>query len=288
MAAPEPTTRQIPPYRFHAELRHKLNVIIFGTDTVAGRRFDLILIITILASVALVMLESITDVRWSYGSWLLVAEWCFTIAFTIEYLTRIYCTPDRRGYVFSFFGLVDLVSILPTYLALFLHGAQVIIIVRLLRVLRIFRVLKLIRYLNEANILVRALIQARRKTLVFLFSMLVLIAIFGAVMYVVEGPENGFTSIPASMYWAIVTITTVGYGDIAPHTSLGRAIAAMAMLTGYAIIAVPTGIITSELAMEMRRERAALLCASCKQAGHESDAAFCKFCGASLKPPRMT
>jgi len=273
---------QLPPYRFHAEFRHTLNTVIFGTGTPAGRNFDLCLIYAISASVLLVMLDSVEPLHRHYGEILFILEWGFTLAFTLEYLARIYCTTNRRNYLTSFFGMVDLLSILPTYLSLLLPGANILLVIRLLRVLRIFRILRLIRYLNEANVLLRSLKMSRRKVLVFFIAVLVLTAIYGSLMYVVEGPENGFTSIPRSIYWAIVTMTTVGYGDITPQTVLGQAIAAVAMLTGYAIIAVPTGIITAELTAEIRRERINALCAKCSRSGHESDALFCKYCGAEL------
>jgi voltage-gated potassium channel len=275
----------MPPYRFHAELRHRLNVIIFGTDTPAGKRFDLFLIYAIFASVVLVMLDSVQHMHDNYAKLLIQAEWAFTIAFTIEYLTRIYCTVNKRRYLLSFYGLVDLLSIIPTYLTLLFTGANVLVVVRLLRVLRIFRILKLIRYLNEANVLLRALRMSRRKIFVFFCAILVLTSIYGSLMYAVEGPNNGFSSIPKSIYWAIVTMTTVGYGDITPHTVLGQLIASVTMLTGYAIIAVPTGIITAEIASEMRRERLELLCGRCTRAGHETDAEYCKFCGTRLNAP---
>lgn len=256
--------------------------IIFGTDTKAGRRFDLILIFAILLSVVAVILESIEWFGQSYGVALTTIEWIFTIAFTLEYLVRLYCSPNPRAYATSFYGIVDLLAILPTYISLLVPSANLLLIIRLLRVLRIFRVLKLLQYTGEANVLWRSLIKARRKILVFLFSVLIVVTIFGSLMYIIEGPIFGFTSIPRSVYWAIVTVTTVGYGDITPHTILGQAIAAMAMLTGYAIIAVPTGIISAELISEMNRERSNIRCSNCERFGHELDAKHCKHCGAQL------
>ena len=263
-------------------LRQRLNSIIFGTSTPAGRGFDLALIWLIIASVLAVMLDSVADVDRQFSNALYRAEWCFTVLFTIEYLVRIYCSPRPLKYVFSFYGLVDLLSVLPTYLALIYPDASYFLVIRLLRVLRIFRVLKLLRYTSEANLLLRSLYQSRRKVFIFFSTVLVASTVFGTIMYTVEGPDNGFTSIPKSIYWTIVTITTVGYGDITPHTSLGQVIATMAMLTGYSIIAIPTGILTAELATEMQRERAERVCQDCQKPGHDRDAEYCKFCGAKL------
>ena len=205
-------------------IKHKLYTIIFGHDTPAGKRFDLILIYTIIISVLVVILDSLTTAT-RFDFYLKCLEWAFTIFFTVEYVLRIYCSPNRWRYVFSFYGLVDLLSIIPTYLSLFITDASYLLIVRLLRVLRVFRILKLVRYLSEANILARSLLMSRRKILVFFSVVLVLATIFGSLMFIVEGPEHGFTSIPRSIYWTIVTITTVGYGDITPHTILGQIIA---------------------------------------------------------------
>lgn len=263
-------------------MKHKLFVIIFGTDTPAGKLFDVVLIYTILLSVLVLLLDSIEAVSVRFGDVLRVLEWLFTILFTIEYILRIYCSPKRWQYVRSFYGICDLASILPTYLSIFLPGANYLLVVRLLRVLRIFRVFKLVRYVSEANLLINAMMQARRKIFVFFTAVLVLATIFGSIMYLVEGPSNGFTSIPKSIYWTIVTITTVGYGDIIPQSALGQIVAAAVMLTGYSIIAIPTGILTAELAQEMARERSAISCATCNTTGHDKDAVFCKSCGEKL------
>lgn len=256
--------------------------IIFGYETPAGRAFDIALIWLILASVLVMMIDSVNGLdarlRWA----LKAAEWTFTLIFTVEYGLRIYVAPNRWAYMRSFYGLVDLLSILPTYLGLFFGDLNYLLTIRLLRVLRIFRILKLARYLSEANVLMRSMIMARRKILVFFSSVLVLTTIFGSLMYVVEGPENGFTSIPKSIYWAIVSITTVGYGDITPHTNMGQLLAALVMLTGYSIIAIPTGIFTAELVQEVSRARSARLCGDCNRTGHESDARFCRYCGHPL------
>lgn len=257
--------------------------VIFGTDTPAGKRFDLVLIYMILLSVGALMLDSVEAIHQRYGGILFIAEWGFTLVFTVEYAVRIYCTPSVRRYVTSFYGIIDLISVLPSYLSLLIPGANFLLIVRLMRVLRVFRVLKLVRYLSEANVLIRSMAMARRKIFVFFITVLILSTVFGALMFVVEGPENGFTSIPRSIYWTIVTITTVGYGDITPQTTLGQVIASAAMLTGYSILAVPTGILTAELFQEMTRERQYARCVACKGGGHERDAKHCKHCGTKLE-----
>lgn len=263
-------------------LRGTLYSVIFGTETPAGKHFDMVLIYAIVISVVAVMLDSVGGFAENYHYELLMVEWFFTILFTIEYGLRIYCSPHPWRYVRSFYGIVDLFSILPTYLGFFVVDANNLLVIRLLRILRIFRVLKLIRYLREANVLLRAMLMSRRKILVFFSSVLVLSVIFGSLMFIVEGPAHGFTSIPKSIYWTIVTITTVGYGDITPQTPLGQVVAAMAMLTGYSIIAVPTGILTAELTQEIQRDRISRQCKACLRGGHDHDASHCKFCGAKL------
>lgn len=263
--------------------RKWLNEVIFGVDTPAGRNFDVVLIWAILISVGLVVLVSVERIAGRFGELLFVLEWFFTGLFTVEYLLRIYCSVNRRAYIFSFYGLVDFLAILPSYLALVFTGASTLLVVRLLRILRIFRILKLARYLSGSNLLLSALFMSRHKILVFYASMLVLTTIFGAIIYLVEGPENGYTSIPTSVYWAIVTITTVGYGDISPQTPMGQAIASMTMLIGYSIIAVPTGIVTAELAQELGRERDLRRCENCSRAGHDVDAEYCRHCGYKLE-----
>lgn len=276
------TDSQPPAVGHLSPIQQKLHDIIFGTDTPAGKRFDLWLIWVILLSVLVLMFDSIKGLSSAYHEVLLYTEWSFTLLFTLEYAVRIYCSPQRRRYIFSFYGIVDLLSILPSFLELLVPGANYLLIVRLLRVLRIFRILKLVRYLTDANILVRAVVFSRRKIFVFFMSVLVLSTIFGSLMYVVEGPQHGFSSIPKSIYWTIVTITTVGYGDITPQTNLGQVIAAAAMLTGYSILAVPTGIFTAELSREMQRERSVKLCSQCERGGHEEDSLHCRFCGHTL------
>ncbi len=266
-----------------AELRHALYHVIFGTESRAAKLFDVVLIYLIALSVIVLMLDSIASVAERFGDWLTIAEWGFTIVFTIEYLLRIYCSPRPWAYIRSFYGLIDFISVLPTYLGLIMPGANYVLVVRLLRVLRIFRVLKLARYVMEANVLVRAMLQARRKILVFFFVVLVLSTIFGSIMYVVEGPEHGFTSVPKSIYWTVVTITTVGYGDMTPKTAMGQVVATAVMLTGYSIIAVPTGIMTAELAREIQRDRFNRACSNCSRAGHDQDARYCKYCGSPFE-----
>ncbi|MEY4640254.1 MAG: hypothetical protein RLZZ227_248 [Pseudomonadota bacterium] len=269
--------------------RALMNRIVFGTDTRAGRLFDLAVILCIIASVAAALLDSVPALNQRFHAAFYLMEWFFTILFTLEYLSRLYSSPaPRRQYVLSFFGLVDLFAILPTYLSLVLPGASFLMVLRLLRVLRIFRILKLVRFMEDANILVRALMSARRKILVFLFCVVILNVIFGSLMYVIEGPANGFTSIPVGIYWAIVTMTTVGYGDISPHTGFGRLLASVAMIAGYAIIAVPTGIVSSELMNEFQNKNRqterdfTVVCEGCGRRGHDRDAHHCKQCGATL------
>ncbi len=258
--------------------------MIFGYESNAGQWFDILLILLIISSVSAVLLDSVASLHASHGELLYSLELIFTFLFTIEYGLRLYSTPDKRRYIFSFYGIVDLLSILPTYIAFFYPAAVYLIVIRILRVLRVFRILKLLRYMGEANMLYAALLQARRKIFVFLFSVITLIVIFGALMFIIEGGENGFDNIPLSIYWAIVTITTVGYGDITPQTPLGQFIAAIAMICGYAIIAVPTGIIGAELMQQVQdRGRAAKVsdseCTNCKATGHDLDARHCKYCG---------
>ncbi|TFG51124.1 MAG: ion transporter, partial [Gemmatimonadales bacterium] len=221
--------------------------IIFGHDTLGGRRFDVVLIVAILVSVLAVILDSVQTIHTRYGSLLYAIEWGFTILFTVEYLLRLSCARNAGRYATSFFGVIDLVAILPTYVSIVIPGSQAFLVIRVLRVLRVFRVLKLVEYLGEADVLMAALRQSRRKITVFILAVLALAVILGSLMYVVEGSANGYTSIPRSIYWAIVTLTTVGYGDISPQTNLGQMVAAAIMMLGYAIIAIPTGIVTLEL-----------------------------------------
>ncbi|WP_201556337.1 ion transporter [Psychrobacter sp. 72-O-c] len=263
-------------------LRKRIHIVIEGTDTRLGKLFDIVLLIAILASVAVVMLDSVLYMRLQYGTIFYYAEWFFTILFTIEYALRLFSAPNRFRYVFSFFGVVDLLSVLPSYLSLMFVGVQYLIVIRILRILRIFRVLKLKAYMQQAGFLASALKTSQQKITVFFLSLVLLVTIFGSVIYVVEGPENGFTSIPLSIYWAIVTMTTVGYGDLSPKTPLGQTIASMVMITGYSIIAVPTGIFTSELARNMRPQLNPVTCPNCGKFGHAVGAVFCDRCGHAL------
>ena len=263
-------------------LRHRLHEIIFEADTAAGKWFDILLIASIIASVILVMLDSVVGIREVYGPWLNSGEWFFTLLFTAEYLLRLFCVQRPLLYARSFFGIVDLLAILPTYLSVILPGGHYFIVIRVLRLLRIFRVFKLVQFLSEARSLLGALRASARKIAVFLCTVITLVMIFGALMYVVEGAANGFTSIPRSIYWAIVTMTTVGYGDISPQTDLGQALAAFIMIIGYGIIAVPTGIVTVELSRATHQEVSTQACPKCGREGHDADADFCKYCGASL------
>jgi voltage-gated potassium channel len=262
-------------------LRQRLYVIIFGTDTPAGKAFDVGLLIAILLSVLAVMLESVPSLQSKYGQVFTITELILTVAFTLEYITRIYVVKNKGKYIFSFYGLIDLLSLLPSYLSLIFVGTQYLLIIRALRLLRVFRILKLGRFVGEGEQLGRALKASRHKIIVFLGGVLTMVLIMGTVMYLVEGGENGFTSIPRSVYWAIVTLTTVGYGDIAPQTILGQFIASVVMILGYAIIAVPTGIVTVELGKDAQKQEARK-CSGCGNGGHSKDALHCKFCGEKL------
>ena len=272
-AAERPSTRR----------RARLHEVIFESDTRAGRYFDLALIWLILLSVATVVLESVREVREQYGSLLHTLEWVFTLLFTVEYCLRLLSVLHPLRYATSFFGVVDLLAIIPTYLSVVVPGSQYLLVIRILRLLRVFRLLKLSEYVSEADILRRALRASRRKISVFISAVLLLVVIIGALMYVVEGEANGFTSIPRSIYWAIVTLTTVGYGDLSPRTSLGQILASIVMIIGYGIIAVPTGIVSVELAHAVRHDQVSgQSCPSCGAEGHEPDAICCKYCGSKL------
>jgi len=262
-------------------LREQLKTIIFGTDTLPGKLFDLVLIFSIIISIITVLIDSVEHYHQNYGNILKIAEWILTIMFTLEYSMRIYCIRRPLSYMYSFYGVIDLLAILPTYLSVLIPGAEVLIVIRVLRVLRIFRVLKLVQYMGEASLLVKALSASRRKIFVFLFSIMNIVIILGSVMYLVEGEASGFDSIPRSIYWAIVTLTTVGYGDISPITNLGQAIAAVIMVTGYSIIAVPTGIVTAELVFSDNIP-GTQECIVCGMGDLKEDANFCRICGAKL------
>ena len=261
--------------------RARLHEVIFEADTRAGRAFDVGLLVAILVSVGAVMLESVADVRREYGAVLRAVEWSLTAAFTLEYVLRIVAVDRPARYARSFFGLMDLVAIVPTYLALVVPEAHSLMVIRAIRLLRVFRILKLAQFLGEAQLLVLALRASRRKITVFLGGIVTIVMIVGTLMYVIEGEEHGFTSIPTSMYWAVVTMTTVGYGDIAPRTAVGQLLAALLMILGYGIIAVPTGIVSVELA-NAGRAVSRQACPSCGGEGHDIDARHCKYCGAGL------
>ncbi|MBK8580551.1 MAG: ion transporter [Flavobacteriales bacterium] len=263
----------------NSPLRKRLYRIVFGTTTPAGKLFDVLLLWAILISVLLVMLESVPAIKAKYGTALYVSELVFTGIFTVEYFLRLWIVQRPRHYAFSFFGIVDLLSILPTFLSLVIGGAHSLMVIRVLRLVRVFRVLKLARFITEAGMLGRALVASRRKIMVFLLAVLTIVVIFGTIMYLVESPESGFTSIPRSVYWTIVTLTTVGYGDIAPQTTLGQMIASMIMILGYAIIAVPTGIVGVELAKGSNPGKE---CMTCHATGHLGDARYCRRCGAEM------
>lgn len=264
-------------------LRLRLHEIIFEADTPAGKLFDVALIVCIIFSVIVVMLDSVAGLRLHYGSLFNAIEWIFTLLFTIEYLLRLSCIGRPLKYAGSFYGIVDLLAIIPTYLSLLLPGSQYFLVIRILRILRIFRILKLVSFLGEAQQLVQALRSSGRKISVFLFAVMTLVVIFGSLIYVIEGPEHGFTSIPRSIYWAIVTLTTVGYGTIYPQTPIGQALASLVMISGYGIIAVPTGIVTVEMAQAFRGKISTQACLVCSAEGHDNDARHCKYCGAEME-----
>jgi len=268
-------------YQKRAPWRDILHEIIFEADTPAGKWFDILLIVSILASVLAVMLDSVGGINKQYGTLLYSIEWFFTILFTIEYILRLACVDRPLLYAKSFFGVVDLLAIIPTYISLLIPGSEYFLVIRILRILRIFRVLKLVQYVSEALLLMKALRASSRKIIVFLFTVLTLVIIFGSMMYLIEGAENGFTSIPRSIYWAIVTLTTVGYGDISPQTNFGQMLAAGIMILGYSIIAVPTGIVTVELS-HLSSKKTTQACKNCSAEGHDKDAGFCKYCGTQL------
>jgi voltage-gated potassium channel len=275
----------MPPPRGHESWRTRLHEVIFEADTPRGKAFDVVLLISILLSVLAVVLESVQDIRAEHLALLRATEWFFTILFTIEYLLRLICVGRPLKYARSFFGIVDLLAIVPTYLSLFIIGSQALIVIRALRLLRVFRVFKLARYVGEAGVLMQALRNSRPKITVFLVAVASVVLIVGSLMYVIEGgqPDTGFTSIPTSIYWTIVTMTTVGFGDITPQTVIGKTLASMVMIVGYGIIAVPTGIVTAEMTFAARRKSITTQsCPVCAGEGHDVDARHCKFCGAEL------
>jgi voltage-gated potassium channel len=271
----------IPAEKWHG-WRSRLHEVLFEADTLAGKTFDVALLLAIALSVAAVMLESVTRIEARFGVWLRGAEWIFTALFTLEYLLRLFSVRDPWRYARSFYGIVDLLAVIPTYLSLFFGGAQSLIVIRALRLLRIFRVFKIARYVGEIRSLIQALRATQAKITVFLFTVLTLALIMGAIMYVIEGADNGFTSIPKGFYWAVVTITTVGYGDISPQTVPGQAVAAFAMLLGYSLIIIPTGIFATELVRSSQKRLTTQVCPHCHREGHDEDAEHCKYCGGEL------
>lgn len=248
-------------------MKETIYTIIFGTETKAGRAFDLLLIWLIILSVLFVCLESVAEYRVSYGHIFTGFELVLTVFFTIEYLLRIYCIEKPRKYIFSFFGIIDLLAILPVFISFFIAGLQSLVVIRAIRILRIFRLLKLSRYIGEAETLKNALVASKHKITVFLLVVVTIVIFMGALMYLIEGRENGFDSIPRSMYWAVVTMTTVGYGDLVPKTDLGRFLSSILMVMGYGIIAVPTGIVTAELNNEMNN-KSRRICPNCGNKNH--------------------
>jgi voltage-gated potassium channel len=266
--------------------RHRLHEIIFEADTKMGKAFDVALLVLIVLSVVLVMLESISAYQEVYGYWFRVLEWILTIFFTIEYILRLICVYHPKRYALSFFGIVDLLSILPTYLTLIIPNASYFMAVRAMRLVRVFRIFKLAKFLKESNSLMAALRASQAKITVFLTFVIMMVIVIGSVMYFVEGGQSsGFTSIPRSIYWAIVTLTTVGYGDIAPTTALGQFLAAIVMIMGYGVLAVPTGIVSAEMTQQNNNKKPSTqACKACLREGHDVDAIFCKYCGALLNP----
>ncbi|HKK69900.1 MAG TPA: ion transporter [Candidatus Krumholzibacteria bacterium] len=265
-------------------LRNRIHEVVFEADTPAGRAFDVALFVSIVVSVTAVMLDSVDSIRAEHGILLRTIEWFFTVLFTVEYAVRLAVIGRPWRYAVSTFGVIDLLAILPTYLSVVFAGSQSLLVIRALRLMRVFRVLKMVRFVGEADVLSSAIRESARKIIVFLTFVLTVVLIVGAAMYLIEGDASGFTNIPQSMYWAIVTMTTVGYGDIAPQTILGKALASLVMILGYGVIAVPTGIVTVELGLAGRRHAqvSTQACPSCAAEGHDPDARFCKYCGEAL------
>lgn len=276
--------RELSPASQHG-LRNRWYRLIYHHDTPDERNFDLLLIVAILVSVAVVMVDSVASIKARWHEALLIAEWVFTILFTVEYALRLWSVRKPLRYATSFFGVIDLLAIVPTYLSLIFVGGNYLVVIRVLRLLRIFRVLKLVEYSSEAGMLIGAMMRSRRKIFVFICALVTIVMIFGSLMYVIEGPKNGFSSIPTSMYWAVVTVTTVGFGDLTPATTLGRLITSVLILIGYSIIAVPTGIYTAELASSLRAKRRTARCTECGLIDHEDDAWHCRRCGKCLPEP---
>ncbi|MEO1517808.1 MAG: ion transporter [Bacteroidota bacterium] len=270
-------------------LKEKIHEVIFEADTPVGKYFDIALIVAIIASVVIVMLESVESLNEKYGRLFLFIEYFFTIFFTIEYLLRIYCVYRPWKYMSSFYGIIDLLAVAPTYLTLLIPGSQYFLSIRILRLIRVFRIFKMGHFIQQGDIIVQALKASRTKIAVFLYFVLLLVTIIGSIMYLIEGGSNsGFTSIPRSIYWAIVTLTTVGFGDITPQTELGQFFSAIVMILGYAVIAVPTGIVSSEFVSQYRSrsQLSTQACRYCGEDGHDNDALYCKYCGELLNEPK--
>jgi len=262
--------------------KHRVHEVIHEADTKAGKLFDIILLIAILASVVLVMVESVASIHDQYKTFLNAAEWVITILFSIEYILRIITINKSKKYILSFYGIIDLLSTLPMYISIIFTGASGLLALRALRLLRVFRILKLARYIGASDNFLKALQASKAKIAVFLFFVLILCTVLGTVMYMIEGEENGFTSIPRSVYWAIVTLTTVGYGDIAPHTPIGQLIASVIMILGYGIIAIPTGIVSSEMIKTDQVQTNTQFCKNCATENHNDNAEFCYHCGSKI------
>jgi len=272
--------KNTPPYR--PQWKDTLFNIIFESDTFAGKAFDVVLLIAILFSISLVILESITEYRLEFKNFFFFTEWFFTLLFTLEYILRLISVRHPLRYAFSFFGVIDFIAILPTYLGLLDLGINYFLSIRILRLMRIFRIFKLSEYLYEASIMQKAITASLKRIFVFLLAVLTFVIIIGAFIYAIEGSPNGFTDIPTSIYWAIVTLTTVGYGDIAPQTAVGKMLASIVMLLGYGMIAVPTGIVTVELSRISHAPPINKTCPYCSKDNHDSDALYCKYCGSRL------
>ncbi len=282
MASNLPELPKLPDAPPEQTLRDSVRDIIFEANTRPGAVFDVILIICILLSVAVVVLDTVPGISARYGGWLYGLEWFFTGLFTIEYGLRLWSINNRFMYARSFYGIVDLLSILPAYLGLFVPGMQSLLVIRVLRVLRVFRVLRLVQFVGEGEMLMTALRASQRKITVFMLSVLAMVVVFGSLMYMIEGPDTGFTSIPKSIYWAVVTLTTVGYGDLTPATPIGQFVASLVMIMGYGVIAVPTGIVTMELTEASRARANTRTCPECSAEGHRQEATFCFRCGSKL------
>jgi len=262
--------------------REKIYQIIFKANTKSGKTFDIILLFSIILSVIAVLLDSVELIRIKYGNAIIFTEWFFTILFTVEYVFRIISVKKRSKYIFSFFGIIDLLAVLPSYLSLLFIGTQYFLVIRILRLLRVFRILKLDRYVGASRYLKSSLKASRPKIIVFFGVLFTIVVIMGSLMYLIEGPENGFTNIPKSIYWAIVTLTTVGYGDVTPNTVLGQTLSSIIMILGYTIIAVPTGIISVEMSRAKEKSKKPFVCKNCNNSDNDKDAKFCKICGEKI------